>query len=583
MSEPSNDKEFKIELLKLRDEGDTNNYGEFETKAKLKLLDLDLWKYIQGPLSIPPVIPALVKKRDIEAPDAHTGVKRTVTIEGNEAEVDAAVKAAAPWKKGDLRARRLITEAVPQTKISIIRHAATAREVWLALREEYRPINALRAQRLHQTIMSHKCEPGSDVGQWIDTIRALYADLVDQDPTRMSDYTFARIIADLVPVDDTWRSVARSIRDDMDKAEVLGRAWSSSRVIQRIKEEDWMLNGSRLQRTTEVLHVGNDRKRSYLAANLATGPYPKRSREDRYDIRCQNKYCENAVGHLAKDCWVYGGGKQGQYPDWWKGRRDLHIHPANRKPRLPNKGSSQSSTKGNQPRINTATDNREDDSVNADDTRASIAAFTAFTDSYGDESGDDTTDLVEDSIICMPATSGPDEPVKCHAAALDKSTKRDNPFKCYLDTGATRHIVFDRSFFSTYRTIKPITVTGFDSNLNGSGVGSGDIVMQDLDGSSLLKLTDVLHVPSARLNLVSWGTLDRRGMKLTGGDGKLVLSYPGIRNIVGNIMPNNLYRLNIKPKRSSLGSRIEQPSLIHRISAPVAVAVDHQVDFSTAY
>lgn len=79
MSDTSTEKEFKIELIKIKEEGDTNNYGEFKAKAKLKLLDLELWKYIDGPSSVPPAIPALVKRKDIEARDAQTGVMRTVT------------------------------------------------------------------------------------------------------------------------------------------------------------------------------------------------------------------------------------------------------------------------------------------------------------------------------------------------------------------------------------------------------------------------------------------------------------------------------------------------------------------------
>jgi hypothetical protein len=48
------------QLPKLIDNGLNNNYGEWKTKSFHILRSLGLWKYIDGPLSILPVIPSLV-------------------------------------------------------------------------------------------------------------------------------------------------------------------------------------------------------------------------------------------------------------------------------------------------------------------------------------------------------------------------------------------------------------------------------------------------------------------------------------------------------------------------------------------
>ncbi len=40
------------ELPKLADDGEKNNYGEWEVKAMVKLKEWDLWKYIEGKLSV---------------------------------------------------------------------------------------------------------------------------------------------------------------------------------------------------------------------------------------------------------------------------------------------------------------------------------------------------------------------------------------------------------------------------------------------------------------------------------------------------------------------------------------------------
>lgn len=41
-----------------------------------------------------------------------------------------------------------------------------------------------------------------------------------------------------------------------------------------------------------------------------------------------NKKCHNCgrVGHLKDDCFRKGGGKEGQYPSWWRGKRDHTIN-----------------------------------------------------------------------------------------------------------------------------------------------------------------------------------------------------------------------------------------------------------------
>ncbi|KAJ3832248.1 hypothetical protein F5878DRAFT_511027, partial [Lentinula raphanica] len=42
--------------------------------------------------------------------------------------------------------------------------------------------------------------------------------------------------------------------------------------------------------------------------------------------KCSN--CKR-LGHLAEDCFQKGGGKEGQYPAWWKGKKDTSGPSAN--------------------------------------------------------------------------------------------------------------------------------------------------------------------------------------------------------------------------------------------------------------
>ncbi|ESK80654.1 hypothetical protein Moror_15512 [Moniliophthora roreri MCA 2997] len=46
------------------------------------------------------------------------------------------------------------------------------------------------------------------------------------------------------------------------------------------------------------------------------------------DLKCLNAKC-GKVRHLIEDCFEEGGGKQGQYPDWWKGKKWAALPSAN--------------------------------------------------------------------------------------------------------------------------------------------------------------------------------------------------------------------------------------------------------------
>ena len=93
-------KEKKIELTKIVEEGDTNNYNEFEMKAVAKLKAHGYWKYIEGPRAVPPTIPKLIPERRFKAKDPDTGQEKEFVELGNRQEVEKALQ------DGDLGARK---------------------------------------------------------------------------------------------------------------------------------------------------------------------------------------------------------------------------------------------------------------------------------------------------------------------------------------------------------------------------------------------------------------------------------------------------------------------------------------------
>lgn len=82
------------------------------------------------------------------------------------------------------------------------------------------------------------------------------------------------------------------------------------------------------------------------------------------------------------------------------------------------------------------------------------------------------------------------------------------------DSASTEHIVHDKSLFTTYRSIAPIDVEGFNKTMVARAIGRGDVfVIAKYKGhETKLKLTNVLHMPEARNNLVSGVQMAKTGV-----------------------------------------------------------------------
>ena len=102
--------------------------------------------------------------------------------------------------------------------------------------------------------------------------------------------------------------------------------------------------------------------------------------------------------------------------------------------------------------------------------------------------------------------------------------------RIYYDNGATRHVFYDRRLFKSYSILeKPIRVNGFGSNLSTIAKATGSVELKATVGSRThtFTLTDVLHIPDSRCNLVSGIKLDYKGVHTSSGDQKIAL-YMGI-------------------------------------------------------
>ncbi|SJL12629.1 uncharacterized protein ARMOST_16058 [Armillaria ostoyae] len=182
-----------------------------------------------------------------------------------------------------------------------------------------------------------------------------------------------------------------------------------------------------------------------------------------------NEHCKG-IGHTIDECWKIGGGKQGQYPPWWKGKRDAQIPTANLA-QIPNP-----------------------------DTGVTTNVFA-----LNGSLGEDTKRMIEEQIQ--------------EKAWVAKGTEMLDSSRLYSDSGVSTHFVKQRLAFSAY-----IPLTNIAGGLSKDGVmfkveGTGTVAIKtSMNGmDSVVKLERALHCPDISANLISVSRLDKDGWKVVYG------------------------------------------------------------------
>lgn len=98
-----------------------------------------------------------------------------------------------------------------------------------------------------------------------------------------------------------------------------------------------------------------------------------------------------------------------------------------------------------------------------------------------------------------------------------------------LDSGATSHIVNDRSLLHDYTDATIVVHTSEKGRTTKAG-GRGSLMLRVTDdtGAYELVLPNVIYDPTAFPNLVSVGELESKGAAILFQDGKAVLTFNGL-------------------------------------------------------
>ncbi|XP_077251670.1 uncharacterized protein LOC143890870 [Tasmannia lanceolata] len=141
------------------------------------------------------------------------------------------------------------------------------------------------------------------------------------------------------------------------------------------------------------------------------------------------------------------------------------------------------------------------------------------------------------------------------AAVVTEVNLVKNSKEWVLDTGATKHICGDQSFFY-YTIVKEGDQVFMGNSQTSKFVGKGKVLLK-LTSGKVLALQEVLHVPDIRRNLVSGALLNKNGLKLTFEADKAMISKYNVFVEKGS-NANGLFILNKEiPKEPSNVSRYQ--------------------------
>ena len=160
----------------------------------------------------------------------------------------------------------------------------------------------------------------------------------------------------------------------------------------------------------------------------------------------------------------------------------------------------------------------------------------------------------------------------------------DDP--CHYNSGTNRHVFNKQDAFKTYHHIQPLMVKGFGHDLTTHAIGRGTVHLQARCGNrtTTILLTNVLHIPAARSNLVSGIQLNNIGVGTLLINDTATLALHG-QTIVEGKIHNEMFCLNfniVYPKSRSLLARIDKPPLLSCLGPSVTVVSPERADFCTA-
>ncbi|KAJ3831763.1 hypothetical protein F5878DRAFT_516662, partial [Lentinula raphanica] len=200
-----------------------------------------------------------------------------------------------------------------------IPHGLTSHKLWKYLETEFQTVTAIARQRKEDNLRACRYVEGMRVageGGYAEKMRLLLKEANDCG-AEITPMQFNTIFLDSFPRTPAWLVTTGNLMGEK----------SFTVIVSRL--EEFFLHAGGGTKTNSISVAPTDRVTALqaeveqLKTMLAQGRPPPRS-PNNPDLVCTNPNCRGR-GHTIENCWKLGGGKQGQYPKWWKGKRDAPL------------------------------------------------------------------------------------------------------------------------------------------------------------------------------------------------------------------------------------------------------------------
>ncbi|CDR49806.1 hypothetical protein NBRC10512_003240 [Rhodotorula toruloides] len=467
-------------------------------------------------------------ERALKTGNVYEHVTGTSVRPSQAADADAPARAATAAEQAawDLEGARAINYMISKLPDNIAGQLLdlTARQIWVHLTSRFDLGNKESIQSILAAIRSLKAKNLEAVGTFLDEheeilsrAREIDFPLVRSIPDTASDaersqystlhYVYSDFILEGLPSDTEWKAWT-SVYRQADSS-----TFAPREVLDKVRAEYNRRRANAAASSGRLLLNGNGKassSSSTAAATVGKGSSSSSSgKKQQQQPRPKCKFCqEENPRHSVERCW--------QNPD----------NPNNRLNQSGSKGKGKEKEKEK---------SKKDDKKDKDGKVVTLAVATVASSVDGDFDGSKA------------------------------------PTDWHLDTCASRHIVAERRYFTSYRLLTTPIVTASGPSLEGVGVGTAEIEVETSSGRFKLQLKDAIHVPTSSFNLISAPRFINAGYKLEFAPGGAfqVVSSDGNVVLNGKLGKYSLPEVNIVSATLALlatpqEERLKAVELAHR-------------------
>ncbi len=199
------------------------------------------------------------------------------------------------WKSEQAIIKQGITSVISDSLFLKVKGKATAKAMWEKVKSEYEKKSKMVTVDLRRKLQDEWCAEGGDVKTHLTKLQSIHEDLIAMGADPGDDNFVAIVLGSLPASFETYLSALTGT------STLLGMALNPDMVLQGISDE---------ADRRKVRSAGKGEKE----AAFYSGNSRKKSRKS---VECYNFHQK---GHMARDCWVKRGGKEGQGPKKGQGQ-----------------------------------------------------------------------------------------------------------------------------------------------------------------------------------------------------------------------------------------------------------------------